>query len=68
MELIPDMISKNEFLLDQLGHELSDEEVALQHELISSLMFRPHETELKTSRNIITAEVDTHSLSDFARQ
>ena len=42
MSQIPDMLSKNEFLLDQTGMEPTDDENQLQHELLTSPMFRPH--------------------------
>ena len=66
MAQIPDMLSKNEFLLDQTGMELTDDENQLQHELLTSPMFRPHKAEEGSDDNI-TAEFDTHSLIDFAR-
>ena len=67
---IPDMLRKNDFLFSQLGMDPSEEDLALQSELLSKPMYRLHEdeTELEILGDKSTeVRAHTHSLKDLAQ-
>ena len=43
---LPDLLTKNKFLLAQAGQGLSEQDLALQNELVSYPMFKLHKTKI----------------------